>query len=189
MVTFIKRNIFYKVGFLLIIISCLLVISNQVLVIEKIITEEKIIDNIINTDNKKVNNYKSNYVAVLEIPKISLKKGLVDINSKYNDVDKNIQIISSDIANIEKESIILAAHSGSGYKAFFKDLYKLEINDLASIYYNSKKYNYFVTDIYTELKDSDIEIPVSNNLLILTTCYGKDEQLVVILEKDYEGFS
>ena len=59
-------------------------------------------------------------------------------------------------------------------------MHKLEINDLANIYYNSKKSTYLVTDIYTELKDSDIEIPVSNNLLILTTCYGKDEQLVVI---------
>ena len=31
-----------------------------------------------------------NYVAILEIPKINLKKGLVDKNSKDNNVDKNI---------------------------------------------------------------------------------------------------
>ena len=100
---------------------------------------------------------------------------------------KNVQILSNDISNIEKETIILAAHSGSGYKAFFKDLDKLELGNEAHMYYNNKKFNYIVSDIYIEKKDGNIEVPASHNLLLLTTCYGKDRQLIIILEKDY-GF-
>lgn len=186
MVNYIKRNWFYKSGIILVIVSSFMIISNRVLIIKKISTENKIIESIIETDDKKVNNYNNNYVGILDIPKINLKKGLVNVSSKYNNVNKNIQVISSDISNIETESIILAAHSGSGYKAFFKNLHKLEIDDLASIYYAGKKYNYIVTDIFTELKDGDIELPKDNNLLILTTCYNKEKQLVVILEKVYD---
>lgn len=146
--------------------------------------ENKIVDDIVN--NKQSNTRNTNYIAVLEIPTINLKKGLVHINSKYNHVDKNIQIISGDIYNLESNSIILAAHSGTGYKAFFKNLYKLELGNYAHVYYNNKKFNYIVSDIYAEKKDGNIEIPASNNLLVLTTCYKGNKQLVVILQrKDY----
>lgn len=43
-----------------------------------------------NTTTSKVTNY--NYIAILEIPSINLKRGLVDPNSKYNNVNYNIQI-------------------------------------------------------------------------------------------------
>lgn len=185
-----KKNLFYKIGILLIIVSGLILFSSKVIVIKKNISENRKINNLITGDNKKNINYEDDYIAVLEIPKINLRKGLVDINNINNNVDKNVQIISSDISRIDSSNIILAAHSGSGYKAFFKNLHKLELGDIASIYYDGKKYNYFVDNIYLEIKDGDIEISNYSNSLILTTCYGKDKQLVVILkQRDYENFS
>lgn len=187
MIKFLEKINFYNFYILLIFVSCFILVTNKVIVVYKDIGEDIIIDDILHNNNSRVSKNKSNYIGVLEIPRIDLKKGLVDINSKYNNVDKNIQILSNDISNIETETIILAAHSGSGYKAFFKDLDKLELGNEAYIYYNNKKFNYIVSDIYIKKKDGNIEVPASNNLLVLTTCYGKDRQLIIILEKDY-GF-
>ena len=40
---------------------------------------------------------KSDYIAVIKIPKINLEKGLYDVNDINNNVDKNIQILKSSI--------------------------------------------------------------------------------------------
>lgn len=174
----VKRKL-YKFWILLIVISSLILLTNRVIGIKKDISEDKKTGEII-SNNKSADN---DYFAVLEIPKIKFKKGLVGVDSKNNDVDKNIEILSWDI---DKNLIVLAAHSGSGYKAYFKNLYKLEIGDISNIYYNNQIYNYLVIDIYKEVKDGDIEIPNCSNCLIFTTCYGKDEQLIVILkEKEF----
>ena len=189
MIKFLEKINFYNFYILLIFVSCFILVTNKVIVVYKDIGEDIIIDDILHNNNLRVSKNRSNYIGVLEIPRINLKKGLVDINSKYNNIDNNIQILSNDISNIETETIILAAHSGSGYKAFFKDLDKLKLGDRASVYCNEKKYDYVVSKIYTEVKDGDIEIFDSSDLLVLTTCYGKDRQLIIILEKDYDFVS
>ena len=189
MIEFLEKINFYNFYILLIFVSCFILVTNKVIVVYKDIGEDIIIDDILHNNNLRVSKNKSNYIGVLEIPRINLKKGLVDINSKYNNVDKNIQVLSSDISNIENDTIILAAHSGNGYKAFFKNLDKLVIGDIAHIYYNRNKYRYVVSKIYTEVKDGNIEISDNSNLLVLTTCFGKDKQLVVMLEKDYDFIS
>ena len=61
-----------------------------------------------------------NYIAVLEIPTINLKKGLLSINDKYNNVDKNIEILqNSDMPNVKNGLLALAGHSGNSKIAFF----------------------------------------------------------------------
>ena len=40
-------------------------------------------------------NFTYDYIAVLEIPKISLKRGLFSINDKNNNVDKNVEILQN----------------------------------------------------------------------------------------------
>lgn len=185
---FLEKITFYNFCVLLLILSSFILFTNKVIIVYKDKTEEIIIDEIVH-NNTDIRKNSSDYIAVLEIPKIGLKKGLVPLNSKNNSVEENVQVLSSDISNIERKTIILAAHSGSGYKAFFKDLDKLELGNGAYIYYNNKKFNYIVSDIYIEKKDGNIEVPTSNNLLVLTTCYGKDKQLVVMLEKDYDFVS
>lgn len=49
-----------------------------------------------NNDYKKIEESENdiNYIAVLEIPSISLKTGLVSLMSLNNDVDKRVQIIN-----------------------------------------------------------------------------------------------
>mgnify|MGYP003303365974 FL=1 len=67
-----------------------------------------------------------NYIAVLEIPSIGLKRGFVDFGSTYNSVKYNIQVIEhSEMPNVENSNLILAAHNGTSSVSFFNDLDKL----------------------------------------------------------------
>ena len=71
-----------------------------------------------NTNTSKVTNY--NYIAVLEIPSINLKRGLVDPSSKYNNVNYNIQIIDkSSMPDVVNGNLVLASHNGASYISFF----------------------------------------------------------------------
>lgn len=133
---------------------------------------------------KKIN---YNYIAILEIPKINLKQGFLDINSKYNNVDYNITVIqSSTMPDVENGNLILASHSGNSYISYFKNLYKLEIGDQASIYYNNIKYTYNIVNIYNVEKNGRVAIYRNSyaTCLTLITCTKNSdtEQTVYILE-------
>ena len=135
------------------------------------------------------------YIAILEIPKISLKRGLVSTKSNKNNVDYNIQIISSsNTPDKEKGNFILAGHSGSGYSAFFKNLDKLQIDDYSYVYYENQKYIYKVVNIYEVEKTGVVEIRrnYDKTTLTLITCTKGDDtkQTVIISElvnKEYIG--
>lgn len=123
---------------------------------------------------------KENYLGVLEIPKIYLKRGFYSLTSKKNNVDKNIQVIETSLMPEEKFSnLILASHSGSSKISYFKNLYKLELKDIAYIYYNEKKYIYELVNIYNEKKDGTITIKREFNQtnLTLITCDKKNKHL------------
>lgn len=131
--------------------------------------------------------YIDTYIAILEIPTISLKRGLVDINSYRNNVKYNVQIIKpSDMPNVTNGNLILASHSGSGYTAFFKNLYKLKIGNKSYVYYNNEKYTYEIVKIYEEIKDGIIQIKRNQQKTTLTmiTCSqtNKKNQIVIISE-------
>ena len=72
-----------------------------------------------------------NYIGVLEIPKINLKKGIVDKTSASNNVNKNIYTLKETTLPDEQinSHIILAGHSGNSYISFFKNLKKLSLKD------------------------------------------------------------
>lgn len=128
-----------------------------------------------------------NFVAVLEIPKIDLKRGLYDINSRYNNVNRNIMILTpSDYPDVTNGNFILAAHSGSGYISFFRNLYKLSTGDYAYVYYNNIKYSYEITNIYYQQKTGKIAVYRSydKTTLMLITCTKNDEstQTVYVAE-------
>ena len=128
-----------------------------------------------------------NFVAVLEIPKIDLKRGLYDINSRYNNVNRNIMILTpSDYPDVTNGNFILAAHSGSGYISFFRNLYKLSTGDYAYVYYNNIKYSYEITNIYYQQKTGKIAVyrPYDKTTLMLITCTKNDEstQTVYVAE-------
>ena len=129
------------------------------------------------------------YVGYLEIPKIGLKKGFVSKDSKYNDVEKNIYLVKeADYPFLEKGNLIIAGHSGSGWKAFFNDLYKLEVGNEINVTYNDVKYTYIIKDIYKQKKTGTIAIyrDYNKTTLTLVTCTNNDEenQTVYIAYRD-----
>lgn len=130
--------------------------------------------------------YSKYYVGTLEIPKINLTKGFLDINSPYNNVDKNVTVIrTSTYPDVDKGNFILAAHTGSSRVSFFNKLHNLIIGDLAYINYKQKKYTYELVDIYTQPKTGMISIYRDTNktTLTLVTCTpGQETQTIFILE-------
>ena len=139
------------------------------------------------TTIKTTGESKNIYVGYLNIPKINLQRGFTDINSKYNKVSKNIYVHpSSSYPDKVNGNLILASHSGTSSISFFKNLYKLELNDDVYVNYNNKDYHYKVTDIYTDVKDGDIGIRRNKNKTTLTliTCTKNDKttQTVYICE-------
>ncbi len=132
-------------------------------------------------------NDESLYVGYLSIPKINLKKGFTNIDSNYNNVNKNIQILnSSDYPDKENGNVILASHSGNSSVSYFKDLYQLNKGDLVYIEYNNINYTYKIVNIYTVLKTGQVEVIRNKDISTLTliTCTKNDKttQTVYISE-------
>ena len=124
------------------------------------------------------------YIGVLKINKIGLERGLVDKTSSYNHVNQNIQILKeSDMPNVDKGNLILAAHSGNGRVAFFRDLHKLKINDLVSVYYEGINYVYEIVNIYEIEKTGEAHIirNASKTTLTLITCKDNEEKQIIIV--------
>lgn len=83
------------------------------------------------------------YIGYLEIPKIGFNRGFYNIESPQNNVESNIQVIKGSSMPTKKNgNLIIAGHSGTGWKAFFNDLYQLSIGDQAIVTYKNIKYTY-----------------------------------------------
>ena len=129
----------------------------------------------------------NDYIGYLQIPKINLNKGFLDQKSTENNVEKNIYVVEgSTYPDTKKGNLIIAAHSGTGWKAFFNDLYKLNNGDIAVITYKNKKYTYRITNIYKQPKTGKIAIyrNYEKTTLTLVTCTNHDltTQTVYIAE-------
>ncbi len=131
------------------------------------------------------------YLAVLEIPKLGIKKGVYSKNSSLNNVNKNIEIMEeSDMPNQENGNFILAGHSGNGRTAYFKKLYKLENNDIAYIYYDGGRYAYKLINKYDIDKTGEANIVRNSKkrTLTLITCKNNsNKQTIYIFELLKEG--
>lgn len=139
-------------------------------------------------NNKKTETEKvEDFIAVIEIPKINLRNGIYEKSSTLNNVDKNVQILKeSSFPDENNGNVILAAHSGSGKIAYFKNLVKLKKGDDVNIYYNNSLYSYKVEKIYEVDKTGKIELEDhSSSVLTLITCSEKDKtkQIVIICKK------
>lgn len=126
-------------------------------------------------------NNKEEYIAILEIPVINLKKGIFAKESNLNVVN-NIKILKeSTFPDIIGGNLILAGHSGSGIYAHFNGLYKLKIKDLINLYYKNIKYQFEIIDIYEIEKTGKALIKDNYNTnLTLITCKGNYKQLIII---------
>lgn len=203
MIEKIKDNLITIIGILLIIISISVVMYDNYKDNQKVLENVELVENFFEVENIPVEEQKEevvvkdeedkktsssptyNYIAVLEIPSIKLKRGLVDYKSKYNNVKYNIQIIEhSQMPDIENSNLILAGHNGTSNVSFFNDLDKLKEDSLVYVYYNNIKYIYKINNNYEVKKDGKVEIIRNRNKTTITliTCKkdSEDKQLVYI---------
>lgn len=127
--------------------------------------------------------FTDDYIGYLTIPKINLNKGFVDKRSTENDVEKNILVVEgSSYPDTDKGNLIIAGHSGTGWKAFFNDLYKLTTGDVAEVTYKNKKYIYKIVNIYKQPKIGKIAIyrNYDKTTLTLVTCTNNDDETQTI---------
>lgn len=127
------------------------------------------------------------YIGYLIIPKINLTKGFLDVRSTENDVEKNILVVEgSNYPDTDRGNLILAGHSGTGWKAFFNELYRLQVSDTAYVTYKGKKYVYKITNIYKQPKTGKLAIyrNYDKTTLTLITCTNNDSgtQTIYIAE-------
>jgi len=161
---------------------------------ENIETEEKVeedesIDVEINIpeEENEQQEMQYNYIGMLEIPKINLKRGFLDLNSRYNQVNYNITVINgSTFPNERNNNLIMAAHSGVCSVCFFDKLFNLSKGDKAYINYKNVKYTYSLVNTYEVEKDGTVPIyrDYSKSVLTLITCtrYSNTKQTVFIFE-------
>ena len=81
--------------------------------------------------------------------------------------------------------IYLAAHSGEGHLAYFKNINKLTNNDMIYLNINSKPYYYIITDIYEMPRNGEITVDrnINEKYLVLTTCSNNKNMQLVIVSK------
>ncbi len=85
----------------------------------------------------------------------------------------------------ENSIIFLAAHSGTGTIAFFKNLDKLIKGDKIELKYKNKIYQYQIDKIWEENKTGYIHInKTEKKQLILTTCSPKNNNKQLIINSN-----
>lgn len=134
---------------------------------------------------KQTNRVEESYIAVLEIPSIHVKRGLVSPNSPQNSVRYNIQIVHpSSMPNVQKGILILASHNGNSAVSFFRNLSKLTVGDVIYIYYQGYQYIYQFDSLYEIEKNGQAEMirDINRTTIALITCknHSKTKQEVYI---------
>lgn len=129
----------------------------------------------------------SKYLGVLEIPKIGLKRGFYNIDSRYNDIQYNVAMVKgSTLPDVKNGNLILMAHSGWAAISYFEYLYNLRLGDKAYVTYKGKKYTYKLVNVYDVVKNGKVKIVRSydKTTLTLITCTRNNDkaQTVYILE-------
>ncbi len=127
------------------------------------------------------------YLGVLEIPKIGLKRGFYNTDSKYNNIEYNVTMVKgSTLPDVVNGNLILMAHSGTAYISYFAYLYRLNVGDDVFVTYNKQKYNYKIVNIYTVPKKGIVTIArnTQKTTLTMVTCTKDDNstQTVYIAE-------
>lgn len=153
--------------------------------IENTKTGEEIIPEEIKEVKEEKKEDNKNYFMVIEIPKISLKKGLCKIGESCNKVSKNIEILKeSDMPDIERGNLILASHNGNSNVSFFDKLNCLKVNDTIYIFYKNIKYEYKLNTQYEidKVGTAVIHRDGDKNTLILITCkkHSRTKQIVYV---------
>lgn len=136
-----------------------------------------------NIYEKKIN-LDNEYVGVLEINKIKLKKGFYEIDSKYNTVNNGIEVLKYSKMPDQEGNIFFASHSGLSKISYFNKLDELEKSDKINIYYKNVIYVYEIYDIYEVKKGSlFIDNDILNNIYLITCSKKNNNQLIYVGKK------
>lgn len=175
-----------NVGYLLLIIGLIITATRYIVnQKEKVVEKNKIESTILKQLGYAKKHTDDLYDAVLSIPQISLKKGLYEKDDKRNNIEENITIHQrSDYPDVDNSNLILMAHSGTGRKAFFNNLDKLNTDSLIEFYFQGTKYVYKIDNFYTINKTgtANIKRNINKKTITLITCSQKDKnkQLIYI---------
>ncbi|HIT10133.1 MAG TPA: sortase [Candidatus Onthousia faecigallinarum] len=135
------------------------------------------------TSSSSVTSNLEHYIGYLEIPKLGFRRGFYNIDSALNTVEANIEVIKgSSMPDVENGNLIIAGHSGTGWKAFFNDLHLLEVGDEARVLYQGNTYIYQITNIYKDKNTGRLAIKRDYNktTLTLVTCTNNDSSTQTI---------
>ncbi|MBQ8132211.1 MAG: sortase [Bacilli bacterium] len=119
------------------------------------------------------------YLGVLEIPRIGLKRGFFDTNNYYNNIEYNVAVVKgSTMPDVPNGNLILMAHSGDAYISYFAYLFLLNVGDNAYITYQKKQYKFQIVNIYDVPKNGKVTINRNYNRTTLTliTCTKNNDQ-------------
>lgn len=124
----------------------------------------------------------------LYIPRINLRKFVYNMNSSFNNVDYNVEILES--SNLSNNLFFLASHSGGGQGSYFDELIYLEKGDFIDINIKDKKIIFVVNEIFYIEKNGTYNVSYNSkgNVLFLITCSLQyiNKQLVVKATLVYE---
>lgn len=158
--------------------------------INQYIEETSVIEDAIEEDTsiiveqEKPKSNKIHYTAILEIPVINLKEGLVNVTKNFNSINYAISVDQKSNYPDQMGNFILYAHSGNSNIAFFKHLDKVSKDDDIYVYYSGMKYHYKIYDKYNIEKTGVTKINNSKNAKYITliTCNQKKKgyQIVVL---------
>ena len=191
-----KNKIIIIICLIIMVISIFIGLYPSLLKKEKEVKEDKLVQEFIDKNDdvktttkseeeKQEKHIEEDYLMVVEIPKINLRKGIYNINSKNNTVNKNIQIMKeSDMPNKDKGMLVLAGHNGNSRVSYFDRLNELNKEDKVYIYYANNKYTYEISNMYEAEKNGTITVKKEREktVIVLISCKKntKDKQLVYI---------
>lgn len=167
-------------------------ISDTSIVTDMELSQEQLAEENEGTDKKEEKkNITINYTAVLEIPSISLKRGVVDSTKNFSSINYAISVDKSSQYPNEYGNFIMYAHSGNSSIAYFKNLTKVNINDEVYVYFNGIKYQYVIYEKYDIKKTGKAVVKSSNNdkYITLITCnQNKEGYQTVLIGKIFNQF-
>lgn len=191
-----KKSFLTLIGIFLILLAVFLVVYSRFIEKKNLSVSEELTEQYIDTTSiiEKENETNTNsdveevvekydYIAVLEISSINLKRGLVAYDSKYNSVKYNIQILdNSDMPDVENGNLILAAHNGTSSVSFFNNISSLKIDDKINVYYKGYKYTYKYNNSYEVDKNGKVQIVRDryNNAITLITCKDNSDTKQIV---------
>lgn len=148
--------------------------------------EEVIVEEV--KEEKQDSTFWVDYKAILEIPKISLKKGMVESTKNFSSINYAISIDKSSNYPNEEGNFILYAHSGNSKIAYFRNLNKLNVNDEVFVYYEGVKYSYQIINKYEIEKTGKMEVirDSKRQLITMVTCISNTNKQVVLIGEQIE---